>query len=680
MLKIFLFLFFFSLCLNAGWASVYSTIILQGNALENGNEVIMHADKKGRFVAYQSLIPGDLIIEAKDLQGNSSVLSCDDFGYLVENGETSKININGLTRLILDPNKKTLDFYPINYISLKGSIVPQNTYIEYEGNGCWHSTLTLDKPTDNEYKYRNFYFTINGDEKLSIKRIGSSSTVGLMEEGDENLENIRLNRGEYDITLNLNDYSLAISQEIDPLKISVFGSSVANGQGADYLEGYAFLYGKLLRERFESGTSSNALYTSGVSIGGNTTVDLKNRYLDVINDFGKFVVLGLSMGNEGLHGTSNKQAIYTQFKENLLYLITKLQNDNKIPIIVNNYPRGDFNEQDYEKIRDINLDIHEWNIPSINSLGAIDNGKGRLVQAFKADNVHPNNNGHRELMYSIVPSLFDALIIEKPVPERDLGGDYLLHEGETITFTPEEIFHPFTLCLRVKSDRASKLISFNSNSDKLTGVGSLFLDSEGRIHYTSPHKEKEFISQIGIFDDNWHDIALSHYYARELTIIYVDGKEIGSISETLEINGDIGIGNENEVDQNFHISEITFWRAGMNQDEMQAHHMGKMLKSSLEIYSPMYLIDNQSIMNYAQSMNTLTLNIKSGINYFRGDSIDPKIETGPGFAIFYGDSIKINIFSMAGQLVKTVTTSLNGTEVKLSPGLYIVNDRKFLIK
>jgi hypothetical protein len=52
-------------------------------------------------------------------------------------------------------------------------------------------------------------------------------------------------------------------------------------------------------------------------------------------------------------------------------------------------------------------------------------------------------------------------------------------------------------------------------------------------------------------------------------------------------------------------SEISFWRSGMNDEELMAHHHGAMLQSSLELYSPIApTTGNTVIPNRAQSLNS----------------------------------------------------------------------------
>ena len=388
----------------------------------------------------------------------------------------------------------------------------------------------------------------------------------------------------------------SVDAPVDTLRISVYGSSVANGQGADEMKGYAYRYGELLKQRYASGASPYALYTSGVSIGGNTTRDLLARYDDLLNDFSRYVVIGLSLGNEGIHEADDKEAVFARFRDNMLTLIEKIRADGKVPVVVNNYTRADYNDADYSYIRRINMLIHEWDVPSVNTLGAIDDGAGHWAEGFMADGGHPNTDGHREFMHSFVPSLFDALVAGKPLPRRDTSKHIRLDKGRTLELVPEDSLRAFTVCVRVKGKKAGRLLAFDG--------GDVTVDADGTLVYTSPQGETIRSAATPLKDGRWHDVALTHYYARGYTALYVDGDEIGSVGGRIE-PGRFVFGDDANVAASRDFSEISLWRAGMNADEMKAHHEGQMLKSSLEIYSPMQYDADGIIPNHAQSTNSL---------------------------------------------------------------------------
>lgn len=669
----------------SAFAAQYTSLAVSGSAVEDGGDFAMKCitdanPSAPRFVAYLQLKPGSFTLNGTDASGNSVVLGRGETdGVMAESGSPVEISESSIVRITLNSGDNSYEILPIESLDLKGSIVPDNTSLAYAGRGVWRSTVTLDKAVDNrDYPAHNFYFVFNNDENLAVKRLAGKNLVGMPSQG-ANTENIRLNNGTYQITLDMADHTFAIDGEIDPLRVSVFGSSVANGTGATNMEGYAYMFGEQLKQRHADGLSPNALYTSGVSIGGNNTGSLLNRYDDLIHDFGKFVIIGLSMGNEGIHDSANPDNVFNGFRDNMLALIARMRADGKYPVVVNNYARSDFNERDYSYIKQMNMLIHQWDVPSVNSLGAIEDGRGRWSQGYIADPSHPNTSGHCEFMYAFVPSLFDALIEGKPLPERDTDHSTTLDRGRTLRLAPEGKVHPFTLCVRVKGMDAGRLFSFAHGAGSRPFEGSVIVDANGAITYNSPLKAPVSSAEAVMADGQWHDVALSHYFARGLTILYVDGVEVGSVAERLTL-GDITFGDDSVLNPTRDFAEISFWRSGMNSSEMEAHHQGKMLKSSLEIYSPMEYDSEGRIANLAQSTNSISADEVSSATDIEAGGDKLRISASRGCAVFYGARSSERIYSVDGHLAATVEVSPEGTAVDLAPGMYIAGNTCFAVR
>src|SRR3546814_18068085 len=109
------------------------------------------------------------------------------------------------------------------------------------------------------------------------------------------------------------------------------------------------------------------------------------------------------------------------FVRNMHALSRKAGSDGYTPVVTNCYARNDFTPEDYQFIKEMNLKIHQWNVPSINLLGAIDDLSGHWMDGFWAAGFHPNDEGHEEMAYIIVPSLFDALTSGHPSPVKVAG-------------------------------------------------------------------------------------------------------------------------------------------------------------------------------------------------------------------------------------------------------------------
>ena len=462
---------------------------------------------------------------------------------------------------------------------LKGNVVKGNSVLlDYLGDEVWQSEVTLDDSRVFLFSDKYVYFECPSASYRS--------------------DNIRINGGTYTVRFSMKDKIFTFSAPTDENRISAFGSSVCNGQGASENKGYAWLYGELLGERYSKQQSEHPFYVSGVSIGGNNTRNLLDRYIDLTRNHSRYVIIGLSMGNEGIHEASNKQQILDQFSTNMKTIIRKVKADGMVPVVMNNYTRGDFTSTDYHYIKEMNLKIHQWNVSSVNTLGAIDNGEGHWADGYMQDNAHPTTNGHREFFYAMPPSLFDAIASGKALAERNTSGGVVLGEGSVIKFRGEETVHPFTVTLRVKGGNEGRLLTYKMTSG--TREGTLKVDAGGHVVYTNT-TNKTLTSENTISDGDWHLVTLTHYFAQGRTLLYVDSQPAGEIRERINAVADLLVGDNQDAAVSRELSEVFFWRSALSPDEVEAVCKGQMLKSSLEIYVPVFSLS--SLANKAMSLN-----------------------------------------------------------------------------
>ncbi len=582
-----------------------SPVRLVGSATEGGQPVLLNElrpDGKatGVYETYMQAQAGEFTIEArKGTDGKAITLGHGSREYAVkEGGKPFRITKGQVVRVRLDTQKDSISIQPVT-LCLKGNIVQDGTRVEYAGHGVWKSQVSMNAGDVFLFSDKYFYFTFNNDDALAVKRLrGNRTSVGMPSEGFL-AENIRINRGTYTITLDMSRHAWDIEAPINENRISAFGSSVCNGEGAEGHKGYAWMYGEQLKERYSKGESKTPFEVSGVSIGGNTTVNLLDRYDEMLHDFGRYVIIGLSLGNEGIHGAKDQQRIFDQFHGNMLTLIRKCREDGKVPVVMNNYTRGDYTQEDYAWVKRMNLDIHRWQVPSVNVLGAIDNGEGKWADGYMRDNWHQDTKGHREFMYAIPPSLFDALKQGKPYPTRKASDGLLLRKGATIEFAAEGILHPFTVTLRATGNKAGRLLTIRTEQ----GDAVLDIAKGGTIRY-SQSGEIRLLSGKGILPakDEPYDITITHYYAQGRTLVYLNERLVGEVKErmapTLFTIGD----SQKSLARRF--SEVSLWRSAMTQEEIEMHHKGECMKSSLEIYTPLSEeMRTKGFTNLAQSLN-----------------------------------------------------------------------------
>lgn len=445
---------------------------------------------------------------------------------------------------------------------------------------------------------------------------GVGATEGTIANGANGIDPTESGQVLIRVYLGTNTYKI---YPIDTLKISQMGSSVSYGWGATSNHGYAYQYNQLLNQRYNAGVGAN-WNISNISIGGNTTVDLLNRWdADLLGNGSKYVVYALSLANEGVLSTG--QVAFDQFKRNMLLLIQKARSVGKIPVIANNYSNFYYNATHYAFIKQMNQLINDWDVPSINLLGNIDDGTGKWPVGYQFDTAHPNDAGHAEMTLAIVPSLFDAIQAKKPQPQKfdnaflSMGS---MVNSDKLQFSPENVVHSFTSVIDVKTTSNGTITSFKQGSAK--GTVSV-LATNGCISYTSPNGGSITGTTV-VNDGQWHKISITHYYAWGQTIVYVDNTEAGRISEKL-IPGSFYL-NDSNAPASIDYRNWMFYRAGMNADEIAGLNSGKMLKSSLELYAPLdghAVLSADTLINLAQSMNTIQrIKVSTGINSLSGSS------------------------------------------------------------
>lgn len=381
-------------------------------------------------------------------------------------------------------------------------------------------------------------------------------------------------------------------EKVSKEKIVFMGSSVCQGMGAEGSHGYASMYKDLLISRAYNSLGYN-WNVSNISIPGDNTIKVLNRWEhDLLPEKGNYVVYGLSLGNEGVK--DRKQVAYDDFNENMSLLVSKAREEEYVPVIMNNYTRFDFEEEEYNYIKEMNLHIHQMDVPSVNLLGTIDNGTGKWAEGYYADGWHPNRAGHFEFYLAMVPSLFDALKDGKRLPERMTGNGSLM--SSSLLLMPEEKVHSYTTIFSFKTKGTGTICELMTNG----GLATISLDGQNNTLVYKNNRGKQIVCRMNNPETEWFRVALTHYYAWGKTMLYINGVGQGHVDERTELYS-VKI---NTLSKPTTVADWFFYRSGMNANEMEAIESGAMLKSSLEVYVPMH---DKDYSNIAQSKNEIDI-------------------------------------------------------------------------
>ena len=429
-------------------------------------------------------------------------------------------------------------------------------------------------------------------------------------------------------------------------RIAVFGSSVANGTGDELgNEGYTGRLRAMLEPR--------GWEVLNQSRGGDNTVTMaprfapegepapNTRYLLPVHPH--YVLLGLSLGNEGIANVKTKEekdAVFRRFETGMKGFIQRSRDNHIVPIVTTCYTRMDFTDVEYEYTRRMNLMIDSWDVPSVNFLGAVDDGTGKWAKGFWYDSLHPNASGHDELAATFVPSLFDALEKGKPAPSKSSTAGFVrVSRGQMpIAFTPGDTMHPFALVLRVRSQSEGVVGAVEGTTLKAT-TEKKKIERGGRgaveIEETTLSPDRMFAAVVGVSsgvwvyrasdgkmissevpaDANWHTVVVSHYTARGETLFFVDGRLAGRTAERLQPKRFIVGGPSQETpttpaSQQADLKDLMIYRSALNADEVAAIEKGSLLPASLEVYAPLadaHVARGAKLENRAQSLSSATV-------------------------------------------------------------------------
>jgi len=419
-----------------------------------------------------------------------------------------------------------------------------------------------------------------------------------------------------------------------PRRIAVFGSSVANGTGDDQgKEGYTGRLRELLAPRgwevLNQSRGGDNTKTMAPRFAPEGAADPSVRYLLPVNP--GYVLIGLSLGNEGIQNgatTAAKDAIFSQFEAGIRGFVERSRQHHIVPIVTLCYTRNDFTPVEYEYTRRMNLLINTWDVPSVNFLGAVDDGTGKWAKGFWHDSLHPNAAGHAEIVRTFVPTLFEALEQGKPAPRRSTATGFVHTTGgdRVLTFTPDSSMHPFAFGVTVRAQRDGAVATISGSTLAATmdmkreerggGRGSLEFEATTLASATA------FTSTIGAQGGVWtykaangtpvssgvkadaqpHHLVLSHYTARGETLFFVDGHLAGKTSERLEPTS-FALGGAGQAD----FKDLLIYRSALNADEVAALDRGALLQASLEVYAPLTdspLTPGVAVENRAQSLTS----------------------------------------------------------------------------
>ena len=222
--------------------------------------------------------------------------------------------------------------------------------------------------------------------------------------------------------------------------------------------------------------------------------------------------------------------------------------------------------------------------------------EGKWVEGYVRDAGHPNTAGHREMSYAIVPTLFDAILMGRKIPEYDW------HKSYSILVNDDQIENP--LSLEVESTMHSFTLSFRF---KNTGDGSIagFVSDDLKHAISVQGHTISYKDLIAIYPkhlNSWTHVVLSHSYANQKTMLFLNGELVGIVKEQLSPT-QLHFGG---TASNTELKDLTLHRSSLNESEALDLFNKKFIQSSLEFYNPLtQSFTGNYLKNCAQSLSVL---------------------------------------------------------------------------
>ncbi len=317
-----------------------------------------------------------------------------------------------------------------------------------------------------------------------------------------------------------------------------------------------------------------------VSEPGNTTADvLKRLERDLIQKKPDMAAVFLSLGNEGL-ATEPIKAV-ENYKKGMTEIIGTLKNAGIRPIVGSGYASNLYTSEQYRLVKETNLWLNTLDVPLINLLGGLEDGKGHFPDELLFDHSHPLNRGHEELFYAVVPSLFTVDAAETALPDSLLErGVVLPRKGlrrDLLSYIPNDVMHSFAVSFSFKTLKDTSLmnIAFGNEPSETAVV-------QGKLVYKIG--EHRLQSTAVVQDGSWHTAVIVHRHLPGRTTLYLDGMALGNIEESrIPRQFLLGPKGAREVS----LRNLLVYRSALNDDEIELIGRGKLWRGSLEVFAPL---------------------------------------------------------------------------------------------
>ncbi len=377
-------------------------------------------------------------------------------------------------------------------------------------------------------------------------------------------------------------------------KIVVFGSSVAAGWVTSYKERYDMQNGYAYR--LQRAMSDYEVIVNSVP-GDNTKSSLRRIQPDLIDLKPDYALIGLAMANEGL-GRAPVDSVMAHYRQGLKKIIALCRENGIEPIVGLCYPNDSFGEEEYNAVRAMNIEVAQWDVPTINFLGALDDGKGKFPEGTTFEGDHPENLGHEEMFYVIEPGIFRASPAQNTAALNPRMGKDYRNNLKAFTYIPTSMMHSFTFTFDCMADKAVQ----KARIEGVEGTLMVRYDKDGLGIEWKGQKYDDVAQQN---EAGPLRVTISQYYLDGRIEFYLNDQLVKTIEAQLQpqvFNLDTGSGAK--------YANAGIYRSAMNQDEIRVLCNGTVLNGSLCVWSNLELDKTRSKYDNAITWNEVGAGVK----------------------------------------------------------------------
>lgn len=372
-------------------------------------------------------------------------------------------------------------------------------------------------------------------------------------------------------------------------------------------------------------TSSYGLTFRSRGVGGNTSQQALDRFsFDIATSKARFVVIGVTIGNEAFHDAvddAGRQTAYKTIKDNILKMVNKVKEHNKIPIIASQFPTGRYDATHLNYANMLNHELEAMGLYTLDFMNCVldsTSATGQRIASTVADISHIDDTGQLAFAKSI-PYIWDRLRFQPTGYLQSQRG--YIHTGALTTDVPMTCaiskgtaIESFTVFMRFKLNEAptgaTSLLSLGTS-----GAERIFVNADGSYSLlrTGVGPSTSLGAAASIAADTWYSLAMSWNKIDQRLDVYLNGTSVYTGTDTLTAFGTLNIGGRPGATvflKNANIKDVIVYRTKKQAHQIKQLHDGIVSQSALELFAPCndkITAGGTSLINTAATPNNLRI-------------------------------------------------------------------------